>query len=80
MEVGQRVVFVRDVKDAEVGKRGTVMDVSDDVVVIGCTLQEHLVPVRAQMWDVLPERLWDRLLKSRRGREINDRWSRPLGI
>ena len=56
------------------------MDLSYDVVVIGCTLQEHLVPVRAQMWDVLPERLWDRLLKSRRGREINDRWSRPLGI
>jgi hypothetical protein len=77
VKVGQRVVFVRDVKDAEVGKRGTVMDVSDHVVVVGCTLQEHLVPVRAQMWDVLPERLWDRLLKRRRSREINGRWSRP---
>jgi hypothetical protein len=75
VEVGQKVVFVRDVKGAEVGKQGTVMDVSDDVVVVGCRLDEHLAPVLAQMWDVLPERLWDRLLKRRSGTETNDRSS-----
>ena len=75
MEVGQKVVFVRDVKGAEVGKQGTVMDVSDDVVVVGCRVDEHLAPVLAQMWDVLPERLWDRLLKRRSGTETNDRSS-----
>jgi hypothetical protein len=68
MEVGQKVVFVRDVKGAEVGKHGTVMGVSDDVVIVDCRLQEHVAPVLAQMWDVLPERLWNRLLKaSQRG-------------
>jgi hypothetical protein len=62
MDVGQKVVFVRAVKGAEVGKHGTVMKVADDMVVVDCTLQEHLVPVLAEMWDVLPERLWERLL------------------
>jgi hypothetical protein len=65
MEVGQKVVFVRDVKGAEVGKHGTVMGVSDNVVIVDCRLQEHVAPVLAQMWDVLPERLWNRLLKRR---------------
>ena len=65
MEVGQKVVFVRDAKGAEVGKHGTVMKVADDMVVVDCTLQEHLVPVLAEMWDVLPERLWNHLLKRR---------------
>ena len=36
VEVGQKVVFVRDVKGAEVGKHGTVIGVSEDVVVVGC--------------------------------------------
>ena len=66
VEVGQNVVFVRDVKGAEVGKHGTVIDVSDDVVVVGCRLDEYLV---------LPERPWDRLLKRRSGTETNDRSS-----
>jgi hypothetical protein len=65
MDVGQKVVFVRAVKGVEVGKHGTVMKVSDNMVVVDCTLQEHLAPVLAQMWDVLPERLYDRLLKRR---------------
>jgi len=65
MDVGQKVVFVRAVKGAEVGKHGTVMKVADDMVVVDCTLQENAVPVMAQMWDVLPERLWERLLKRR---------------
>jgi hypothetical protein len=66
MEVGQKVVFVRDVNGAEVGKPGTVMGKSDNVVIVDCRLQEHVEPVLAQMWDVLPERLWNRLLKRRR--------------
>jgi hypothetical protein len=66
MEVGQKVVFVRNVNGAEVGKRGTVMGKSDNVVIVDCRLQEHVEPVLAQMWDVLPERLWNRLLKRRR--------------
>ena len=65
MDVGQKVVFVRAVNGAEVGKHGTVMKVFDNMVVVDCTLEEHLAPVLAQMWDVLPERLWDRLLKRR---------------
>jgi hypothetical protein len=67
MEVGQKVVFVRDVNGAEVGKHGTVMGVSDNGVIVDCKLQEHVVPVLAHMWDVLPERLWNRLLKRRSG-------------
>ena len=57
MDVGQKVVFVRAVKGVEVGKHGTVMKVSDNMVVVDCTLQEHLAPVLAQMWDVLPTRV-----------------------
>jgi hypothetical protein len=71
VNVGQTVVFVRDVKGAEVGKHGTVICVSEDVVVVSCRLHEHLAPVIAQMWDVLPERLWKRVLKRRSGTEIN---------
>jgi hypothetical protein len=63
--VGQKVVFVRDVRGAQVGKHGTVIGVSEDVVVVGCRLHEHLAPVTAQMWDVLPERLWERISKRR---------------
>ena len=73
MEIGQKVVFVRDVKGAEVGKHGTVMSLSDNMVIVDCTLQEHVAPVLAQMWDVLPERLWNRLLRRR-----ND--SRPMTV
>ena len=68
MEVGQKVVFVRDVEGAEVGKHGTVMSVSDNVVLIDCRLEENVAPVLAQRWDVLPEWLWNRLLKRRSDR------------
>jgi len=73
MEVGQKVVFVRDAKGAEVGKHGTVIGVSDNLVTVECRSQEHVTPVLAQMWDVLPERLWNRLLRRR-----ND--SRPMTV
>ena len=72
MQVGQEVVFVRDVEGAEVGKHGTVLDISDDLVVVGCELKENVSPVLAQMWDVLPEQLWNRLLK----RQLSQRRSR----
>ena len=63
MEIGQKVVFVRDVSGAGVGKHGTVMRVADDAVVVGCKLHGHLAPVMVQMWDLLPERLWNRISK-----------------
>jgi hypothetical protein len=63
MEIGQKVVFVRDVNGAEVGKHGTVIRVADDVVLVGCKLHGGLAPVIAQMWDLLPERLWRRISK-----------------
>jgi hypothetical protein len=66
MDVGQKVVFVRAVKGAEVGKHGTVTKVIDNTVVVDCILQKHPAPVLAQMWDVLPEQIWERLLKRRR--------------
>jgi hypothetical protein len=56
-----------------VGKHGTVMSLSDNMVIVDCKLQEHVAPVLAQMWDVLPERLWNRLLRRR-----ND--SRPMTV
>lgn len=66
MDVGQKVVFVRDVGEgAEVGKQGTVRGMSEDVVIVDCRLEEHVAPVLARMWDVLLERLWNRLLKRR---------------
>jgi hypothetical protein len=64
MEIGQKVVFVRDVKGAEVGKQGTVIQVAEDAVLVGCKSHGHFAPVLAQMWDVLPERLWKRISKS----------------
>jgi hypothetical protein len=66
MDIGQKVVFVSAVQGAEVGKHGTVTKVTDDMVVVDCTLPTHPAPVLAQMWDVLPERIWERLLKRRR--------------
>ena len=38
---------------------------SEDVVIVDCRLEEHVAPVLARMWDVLLERLWNRLLKRR---------------
>jgi hypothetical protein len=61
MEIGQKVVFVRDVNGAGVGKHGTVIKVADEAVLVGCKLKGHLAPVLAQMWDLLPQRLWERI-------------------
>ena len=69
MEIGQEVVFVRDVKGAEVGRHGKVMEMSNNTVLVRCGLREQTAPVVAQMWDVLPERLWNHLSRRRSGWE-----------
>lgn len=73
VEIGERIVFVRDVKGADAGKHGTVVGVSDDAAVVRCSLNEQRPLVLAQMWDVLPERLWERLTKRRRASETKGR-------
>jgi hypothetical protein len=77
MQIGQKVVFVRDVNGAEVGKHGTVIKVADDAVLVGCRLNGNLAPVPAQMWDLLPERLWERI--SKRINSPDDTW-RPTPV
>jgi hypothetical protein len=69
MEIGQKVVFVRHVKGAGLGKHGTVIDLSDDVVLVGCRLREHLGAGARADWDVSPQRLWERISKRRSGKE-----------
>jgi hypothetical protein len=58
MNVGEAVVLVREVD-------GRVKDTNDDRVVIECKTREHSTVVLTHMWDVLPERLWDRLIRRR---------------
>jgi hypothetical protein len=73
MEIGQKVVFVRDISGAGVGNHGTVILVADDAVIVGCKLHGHLAPVIAQMWDLLPERLWNRISKPSSSKENGGR-------
>jgi hypothetical protein len=70
---------VRDAKGAEVGKHGTVIGVSDNLVTVECRLGERVTRVLAQMWDVLPERLWNHLLKRRTASLRVNRISASLG-
>jgi hypothetical protein len=65
MKVGESVVLVRDVDGVEVGTHGRVKDTNADKVVIECKMREHSAFVLTHMWDVLPERLWDRLTTRR---------------
>ena len=65
MNVGESVVLVRGVDGLEEGTRGRVKNTNDDEVVIECKTREHSTVVLTHMWDVLPERLWDRLIKRR---------------
>ena len=65
MEVGETVVFVGAVVGVETGKRGRVMGLADDKVMVECRVRERLECVLVHTWDVLPERLWERLLKRR---------------
>jgi len=64
MDVGETVVFVGPI---EPGKRGRVMEVCEDTLMVQCRVRERLECVLVHTWDVLPELLWQRLLK--RGQE-----------
>jgi hypothetical protein len=63
MNVGESVVLVRGVDGVEEGTRGWVKDTNDDRVVVECKTRERSAVVLIHMWDVLPERLWDRLIR-----------------
>jgi hypothetical protein len=65
MNVGESVVLVRGVNGVEEGTRGRVKDTKDDRVVVECKTRERSTIVLTNMWDVLPERLWDRLIRRR---------------
>jgi len=65
MGTGETVVFVNDVQGVEAGRHGRVMGLCDDTVMVGCRVRERLQCVLAHTWDVLPERMWRRLLKRR---------------
>ena len=62
MDVGETVVFVGPVQGVEAGKHGRVMGLADDRVMVQCRVRERLECVLVHTWDVLPERLWERLL------------------
>jgi hypothetical protein len=68
MDVGETVVFVGSVEHVEPGKRGRVMGVCDDTVMVQCRVRERLECLLVHTWDLLPERLWQRLQK-RRGQQ-----------
>jgi hypothetical protein len=66
MDVGESVVLVRDVEGVEEGTHGRVTDVTADRVVIECKVRERSAVVLTHTWEVLPERLWERLLRRRK--------------
>ena len=63
MNVGESVVLVRRIDDIEEGTRGRVKDTSDDRLVVECKVRARPAVVRTYTWDVLPERLWERLAR-----------------
>jgi hypothetical protein len=65
MNVGESVVLVRDVDGVEEGTHGRVKDAKADKVAVECKMREQSTIVLTHMWDVLPERLWNRLAKRR---------------
>jgi hypothetical protein len=71
MNVGEAVVLVRDVDGVAEGTHGRVKDTKADRVMVECEMREHSAIVLTHMWDVLPERLWGRLIKRRRGQSQN---------
>jgi hypothetical protein len=66
MNVGESVVLVRVVDGVEEGTRGRVKDTTEDRVVFECKSPERSATVLTHIWDVLPERLWDRLIRRQR--------------
>jgi hypothetical protein len=65
MNVGESVVLVRHVDGVEEGTYGWVKDRTADRVVVECKVRERLAVVLTHTWDVLPARLWERLLRPR---------------
>ena len=41
MEIGESVVFMNDVEGIQAGRRGRVMGLCDDTVMVGCRLRER---------------------------------------
>jgi hypothetical protein len=66
MNVGESVVLVRRVDGVEEGTHGQVRDTKADKVVVECKVRERSAVVLTHTWDVLPERLWERLMRRRK--------------
>ena len=65
MNVGESVVLVRRVDGFDEGTRGRIKDMNADRVVVECKVQERSAVVLTHTWDVLPNRLWERLMRRR---------------
>jgi hypothetical protein len=65
MNVGESVVLVRRVDDVEEGTHGWVKDANADRIVVECKVRERPAVVLTHTWDVLPKRLWERLMRRR---------------
>jgi hypothetical protein len=65
MRVGEPVVLVGNIEGVEEGTRGRVKDMSADSVVVECKVRERLAVVHTHTWELLPERLWERLSRRR---------------
>ena len=72
MKAGELVVLVNDVHGVAAGKKGRVMSVREDAVLVECRLQERLHFVLARTWDLLPETIYRRLLKRQRMGAMSD--------
>jgi hypothetical protein len=65
MNVGESVFLVRRVDGIDEGTRGLVKDTNADEVVVECRVRERSAVVLTHTWDLLPERLWKRLMRRR---------------
>jgi hypothetical protein len=65
MNVGESVVLVRRVDGFDEGTRGRIKDMNADRVVVECKVRERSAVVLTHTWDVLPNRLWERLMRRR---------------
>jgi hypothetical protein len=66
MNVGESVVLVRRIDDVEEGTRGRVKETNDERLLVECEVRESPTVVLTHMWDVLPEQLWERLMRRRK--------------
>jgi hypothetical protein len=66
MNVGESVVLVRRVDDVEEGTHGWVKDTNADRIVVECKVRERPAVVLTHTWDVLPQRLWERLMRRKK--------------